>query len=75
MDGVEFVRRLQDAFTDEDFIGVARRAAEKIRVDFGISDMAVLLIRGLNPALDQAARQNGCRVETRVLGTSILPFV
>lgn len=82
LDGEDFVRRLLNAFSDaEESVTVARKVARKLKQDFcavsssASGDATVLLIRGLNCALDNAAKRNGFRSETRVLGKNYRRFI
>jgi hypothetical protein len=73
LDGENFVRRLQDALSDdEECIAAARKVARTLKQDLctviASGDATVILIRGMDCALDKAAKQNGFRAETRVLG-------
>lgn len=73
LEGADFVSRLQETFSgDAECVAVARKVSLKLKQDFGAvtsnDDATVLLIRGLDCALDKAAKKNGFRGETRVLG-------
>lgn len=73
LDGEDFVHRLVHAFLDgAECVAVARNVARMLKQDFcaaiSSGDAIVLLIRGMECALDRVARQNGFRSETRVLG-------
>jgi hypothetical protein len=75
MDGDDYVRRLSTSISNgpPDLIGAARTCAEKLHRDFCVvtrpDDQVILLIQGMELALDNAAKKNGYRPELRVLGT------
>jgi hypothetical protein len=75
LDGDDYVRRLSTAINDghPDPIDSARTCAQKLHRDFCVvtrpEDHVILLIQGMELALDNAAKKNGYRPELRVLGT------
>lgn len=83
LDGSQFITRIQKMHVNGDALPVvARKLAKNFVIEMGLSgnsgERKVLLLRALNNAFDQAARQNGFRSDTRVLGTfkkSCHPFV
>lgn len=75
LDGTAVLKRLQDSFTtgDQEQIALARQVALALKRDLGkkskrVGDRDVLLIRGMENALNQAAKKSGFRSESKVLG-------
>jgi ERCC4-type nuclease len=81
IDGDQIVQELQERIINEqDFVSVARSIAEHYAHDLAniqegrspeSRDRKILLIRGLNNALDQAAKASEFRSEVRVLGKNL----
>jgi hypothetical protein len=79
LDGSEFVRRLQDSIEGamDNCMQACRSVATGIvkdchAIDFKDGDTRILLLHGLQPALDQAAKKPGFFLQSRAAAHTIL---
>lgn len=79
LEGSKFVRRLKAALSrcDGDYLQLAKEVAQEIRRDCHVTDSEdgdkpVLLLHGLQPALDQFAKQAGYCLHSRVISSMLL---